>query len=354
MNLVFLSPFMTFGGAEKFLFDFLSYLKKRGHKLMIVSSGGYFADQLEKKGVQVVCLPTLGKKNAVVSNIFRLQKMFSAEHADVFVANSFLTAFMIRLAVPAGNHVFILHNPLKRGYMPIVAMLCRLLIPHIISISRFNKNRLIFWRYPSRSVDVILNGVDIERFSFRGHTPRSDVFKIGVVARLEKYKGHRYLIEAVASLAIDNVELEFVGDGPELDCLCRLVENSGLKERVKFYGQQSDVASILKQWDLFVLPSLLEAVPISILEAMSCGIPVIATDVGGVAEIIEDNRTGIIVPPGDAQSLARAISAVYYHPELLEKIVYAARREIECKFDSNVVFANFERSLVSCKGENAR
>lgn len=352
MKLVFLSPFMTFGGAEKFLFDLLSYLEKHGHSLTIVSSGGHFADQLERKGVQVVCLPTFWKKNFFVSNIFRLRKMFAHEHVDVFVANSFLTAVMIRLAVPTGKHVFILHNPLKRWYMPIVSLVCRFLIPHIISISQFNQNRLTFWRYPNRRVDVILNGVDIERFSFRRLAPRDDTFKIGVVARLEKYKGHRYLIEAVAALGIDDLTLEFVGGGPELDCLCDLVEKCGMKERVKFLGPQSDVVSSLRQWDLFVLPSLLEAVPISILEAMSCGIPVIATDVGGVAEIIGDKRTGLIVPPGDSQSLAKAISDFYHHPELSEKIVYAARREIESKFDSNVVFANFERSLLSRLGKD--
>ncbi len=132
---------------------------------------------------------------------------------------------------------------------------------------------------------------------------------VGIVATLRSWKGHRYLLEALAALPDRTVRLAIVGDGPQREALEAAARSLGLGERVIFAGNRPDVAPWLRAFDVFCLPSYAnEGVPQALMQAMACGLPVVSTPVGSIAEIVQDGFTGRLVAPQDAPALRVAIA----------------------------------------------
>jgi len=128
------------------------------------------------------------------------------------------------------------------------------------------------------------------------------------LARLDRQKGLRYLIEAAAH--VPDAIFAIAGEGPDRAELESLAKSTGVADRVRFLGFRSDVPDLLAACDLFVLPSLFEGLPLSVVEAMAAGKPVVATRVGGTDEAVEHGVTGLLVPAEDATALASAIREV--------------------------------------------
>jgi glycosyltransferase involved in cell wall biosynthesis len=168
----------------------------------------------------------------------------------------------------------------------------------------------------------IPTGIDLARFrpgdraSARAEVGLPlDVPIVGIVATLRSWKGHADLLEAIASLARPTLHLAIVGDGPQRDALGAQVDRLGIGERVIFAGNRDDVAPWMRAFDLFCLPSYAnEGVPQSLMQAMACGLAVVTTPVGSIAEIVTDGINGVIVPPRDPAALARAIAALLDDP----------------------------------------
>ncbi|MCL4408927.1 MAG: glycosyltransferase [Gammaproteobacteria bacterium] len=150
------------------------------------------------------------------------------------------------------------------------------------------------------------------------------------VARLDKQKGHRYLLEAAKQ--VPEALFVLVGEGDERADLETYAVSLGLLDRVFFTGFRNDVPRLLAQCDVFVLPSLYEGLPISILEAMEAAKPVIATTVGGVDEEIIDGETGLLVPPADSEALAGAIRRLLADHALCRKLANAGRNRVRSVF----------------------
>ncbi len=178
-----------------------------------------------------------------------------------------------------------------------------------------------------------------------------DVCLIGSVGRLTPVKGFPHLIKAVQILAEQGlcVKLWLVGDGTLNEELRRLAYDSGVAERVVMLGHREDTYELLQAMDMFVLPSLHEGIPMALLEAMAMGLPVIATRVGGIPEVIEDHVNGILVEPGDSCGLALMCRRLMHDAELSERLGQAARARVEEKFSSETMaaeVANVYRRLV--------
>jgi glycosyltransferase involved in cell wall biosynthesis len=164
----------------------------------------------------------------------------------------------------------------------------------------------------------------------RTGTSTTGQFTIGVAARLAPVKGISFLIGAVALLRekIPHLRLVIAGDGPERPKLETQVRASGLEKAVRFAGWIDDVAAELSSWDLYVQPSLAEGLGISVLEAMAAGIPVVASDVGGLKEVIDDGATGFLIPPRDTGALATKIERLASEATLRAKMGEAARAHV--------------------------
>jgi glycosyltransferase involved in cell wall biosynthesis len=175
---------------------------------------------------------------------------------------------------------------------------------------------------PARRVEVIPNGVELpERTADPSRRPARGI----VVANLLAYKGHADLVEALALLATPP-PVDLVGDGPERERLTALVRARGLEDVVGFAGPVPDARPLLADHQFAVLPSHGEGLPNAVLEAMAAGLPVVATSVGGVPDVVTDGVTGILVPPHDPPALAAAIERLAADPGLRARMGAAARR----------------------------
>ncbi len=207
-------------------------------------------------------------------------------------------------------------------------------------------------------VEVIYNAVDFGALATGA--PRdllrtrlglpSNALVAGVIARLTEQKGHRFLIDALAQTpGLDALHLLVIGDGPLRAELQKQAATLGIADRVSFLGSRRDLGDLLSTMDIFVLPSLWEGLPLSLVLAMGAGLPVVGTAVAGVPEVVQHGSTGSIVPPGDANALGRALLALIESPGERLRLGAAAREYVLPRFgiDQYVksVSALYERLL---------
>ena len=200
---------------------------------------------------------------------------------------------------------------------------------------------------PDAKIRVIPNGVDCQLFAA---PPRvRPIRRIVTVANLRAEKGHDTLIGAASELFDRNHDLEicFVGDGPLRASLVRQVNLRGMRSRVRFLGERPDVPEQLAAADLFVLPSRTEACPNGVLEAMASGLPIVASRVGGIPELIESGRDGVLVPPDSPHELADAIERLIERPDFAAALGRAARAKAEERFSFERMIESFGRLYLS-------
>ena len=170
-------------------------------------------------------------------------------------------------------------------------------------------------------------------------------FVLGAVGRLEEQKGHLNLLEALAQVRqeLPEATLLLVGDGRLRPDLERRARELGLAERVRFLGTRRDLPLIYQALDLFVQPSWWEGLPLALLKAMGAGLPVLATRVSGVREVINDGGNGRLVEPGDAAALARVLLELYRQPERRARLGAAARLTIQEGYSLEAMVAQLEQ-----------
>jgi sugar transferase (PEP-CTERM/EpsH1 system associated) len=205
-------------------------------------------------------------------------------------------------------------------------------------------------------ITQIYNGVDSGRFSATlsqtiEHSPEGffaeNVFVIGSVGRMEAVKDYPTLIRAFVRLleaipdARKSLRLVIVGDGSSRQRCLEMVYKSGCEKLIWMPGERHDIPDLMRKMDLFVLPSLGEGISNTILEAMSCGLPVVATRVGGNVELIDETQSGALVEPGNEAALEQAILKYYVQPELLEKHGKFARNKIETCFSMPAMIESY-------------
>jgi glycosyltransferase involved in cell wall biosynthesis len=183
---------------------------------------------------------------------------------------------------------------------------------------------------------IIYNGIAPAPISFpNGYSPRSSPgeFHIGIVGRIDKVKGHAHLLRALARLKhLPGLRLHVFGAGP-LESECRReCRQAGLTDQVCFHGFQESIHEHIARLDLLVMPSVHEGLPYTLLEAMYLKVPVIASRVGGLAEVIEDDHSGVLVDARDEPALATAIERLYWSPELRSRLAQEAFRRVSRQF----------------------
>jgi len=194
----------------------------------------------------------------------------------------------------------------------------------------------------SDKLRLIANGLDIRRFV--PVTPRPDIRRIVMVANLRPEKGQDTLLAAAPRILAryPDASFTFVGDGPRREALELLTRALGISERVRFMGESRDVAPILAGHDLFVLPSRSEAFPNALIEAMATALPVVATDVGGIPEVVRPG-SGLLVRPNDERVLADAVLALMDDPAAAAALGRAARADVERHYTIDRMVERFEQ-----------
>lgn len=195
------------------------------------------------------------------------------------------------------------------------------------------------------SIAVIPNGIDAAGYPERSAVEAiRPVRSVITVANLRREKSHETLIAAAALLAADfpDVTFQIVGDGPRRAQLEGLARASQLENRVVFLGHREDVGTLLSQSDVFVLPSRSEAFPNGAIEAMAAGLPVVASRVGGLLDLIDHGRTGLLVEPGDPQALAAALRQLFTDRARAAQLGDRARAEVRQRYSFDRMVESFE------------
>ena len=206
---------------------------------------------------------------------------------------------------------------------------------------------------PPGRIQVIANGVSLEPFT-RVPT-RRPLATILTVANLRREKAHETLLRAAALLAPTGPALRFLiaGDGPRAAELRALALTLGVADRVEFLGHVDDVPSLLSRADAFVLPSRSEAFPNAAIEAMAAGLPIVACAVGGLLDLIDHGRTGLLVPVDDAGAIASAIGQLAADPSHAARLGDTARNDVRRRFSFDRMVHAFETLYLTRLGQTA-
>jgi glycosyltransferase involved in cell wall biosynthesis len=212
----------------------------------------------------------------------------------------------------------------------------------VVANSSAARDQLEREHVPRDRLHVIPNGLDLARFVPR--PPRPELRHVVTVANLRPEKGHDTVLAAAAQILDRHPDatFTFAGDGPRRDGLEMVARALGIGPRVRFLGECRDVAAVLAEADLFVLPSRSEAFPNAVIEAMAAGVPVVASEVGGIPEVVRHLHTGLLVPPDDVDALANAMVAVMDHPAQAATLAECARREVERHYSIERMVERFE------------
>src|SRR5664279_4203030 len=349
----------TNGGAQEHLFSLLSRLDRSRYDASVISlSGGSAVRKLQRAGVPVTVVEE--PDDAIATGI--VATLLADINPDVIHDHMYraeLVGTRAAIALGAAGHrrpyvVSTVHSSRVRSDEDRREL--QILTPNIdrmIAVSKAIEAKIQDEGRTGSPVSLIYNGVDLARYdhtdpccTFRdqyGIEPDSVV--VGVVARLEPEKGHPTLLEAWPAVlrAVPNATLLVVGEGSRHAELEQQAAALRIAHRVTFTGRRDDVPSVTAALDVAVLPSYREAQGLSILEAMALSRPVVASNVGGIPEMVEDGRTGLLVPPHDAPALAAAIVRVLRDHPLADTLARAGHDLVHDRFCIQLMVNAVER-----------
>jgi glycosyltransferase involved in cell wall biosynthesis len=363
-NVAYIFTPIEFGGAERVTLAFLKNVERATFRITpIVLIRPWERDnivlrELEKEGYAALPVPVACRPRSAGRDWFRLVRCYRMIHRILSNGSFDLVHthgyFADILGVPAARVLGIPHIATCHGFIDNDRAL-RLYNRLDRTALRFSK-RIIAVSDDIRA-DLLSRGIDPERVcTLRNAVPVHDLngtfpsrrkkaraalglgdreFVIGFAGRLSEEKGLRYLIAASALLKGEGLRSRTVllGDGPQQQELKSLADTEGLRQDVLFAGFRSDVENLLPAFDVFVLPSVTEGTPMALLEAMSTGIPVVASAVGGVPDVIDHDQNGILIPAGDPRAISDALFKLNRNSALRAMLAVQALKTIREKYN---------------------
>jgi len=349
MRFVFVNATKIWSGVKTWILTLGQALAHRGHEVLVVAYPGLFIDVCRQQGLEALPLRFGFDGNPWV--VARLAFWFATRQADWVITNIDKDIYVAGLAARCvgarvANHVGRPNEVHLTGFKAFFrAQLIELFIVPSVWTADSAQGHAPWLR--QHRLEVLYNPIDTVRFSPRqapGARPSSRL-RIGITGRLSPLKGQHTLIQALALLPPDiraRVQLEIAGEGPEEMALRTLTHTAGVADRVRFVGFVTDPERFLQELDIAAFPSLSESFCLAAAEAMSCGLPVVASAVDGLAEIIQDGKSGLLVPPNDPAALAAALARLCRDAALRQTLGRTARREVETRFAVERIAARFE------------
>lgn len=344
MKIVQILPRLSSGGVETGVVDLSLRLVKLGHNAVVISSGGDLVKQLEANGIKHYTLPVHSKNPLTILRMApAVKRILGEEKADILHAGSRVPAIIGYYAARSAGVVFITSCHGYYSKKPFSFSRVMGWGKLVIAISQvIAKHMMDDFKVPFRRIRLVYRGVDIEKFKYREPDESAKgEYTIGIIGRLSPIKGHKYFLRAVSKVikSVPRVKALVVGDvSPDKERykqeLESLVNRLGLSRYVEFLGRRSDIPDILARLDVLVMASTVpEGFGRVIIEAFAAGVPVVATRVGGITEIIRDGENGLLVSPEDPQSMAEAVVKILKDRKLAKEITQRARKDAEERFN---------------------
>jgi len=307
---------------------------------------------LENSGVRSVVIPELVRDPAPLSDcraLMRLCGLFRKERPVIVHTHTskagmlgrwaaFFVGIPIIVHTPHGHVFWSYFGKVKTAVFILLERWSARITARIVALThREMMDHVRFRIAPEKKFGVIHSGVDLSRFSGAvGDISKvrqdmnlpEDAFVVGTTGRLTAVKGHIHLLRAAARTIKHSKDIFFVllGDGELRYDLHKYADQEAIIQNVRFLGWRSDVASALSAFDVFVFPSLNEGMGKAIIEAMAMKKPVVASNVGGIPDLVVHGRNGLLVPPADSEALAHAILDLYKNPDKRERMGEAGRQ----------------------------
>ncbi|MBI5077908.1 MAG: glycosyltransferase family 4 protein [Candidatus Yonathbacteria bacterium] len=367
-KILFVITKSNFGGAQKYVYDLATNLPNDRFEAVVALGGsGTLIQKLHDAHIRVLPIFSLARDvnpGNDLSALFELWSIFRSEKPDVVHLNSAkaggVGALAARLArVP--KIIFTAHGwafneerslP-QRLAIKFISWITVLLSHKTIAVSEAVKNDVKKWPFIQRKIVVIRNGVKEPEFYQRldararlkaltNISVPENAFLVGTIAELHKNKGLSYAIEAFEKLAQANPTIYYfiLGGGEEKDRLDAIVNTLGLQGRVFLLGFVEDAPRFLRAFDAFLLPSITEALGFVLLEAGLARLPVVASRVGGIPEIIKDGKTGVLVPPRNHDAIAESIKLLKKDGALAKRFAEALCERVHTHFSLNRALAD--------------
>lgn len=344
MKILFGITKSNFGGAQRYVYELAVEAKKRNHSVSVLcGQGEKLITKLGEEKIPTILLKDLDREISLVKEIksfVEIIKVLKKEKPDVFHVNSSKMGTIGALAgriVGIKKIIFTAHGWAfnekrvlwKTLFVKFFAWLAVLLSHKTICVSDKTKRDVSSWPFLKNKLVVIYNG--IPNFKLRERV--NEALTVGTIAELHKIKGLDVLLNAWSRF-IKNREakLVIIGDGEEKENLGNMAKNLGISSSVIFKGYVDDARSFLPLFDIFCLPSRSEAMPYVLLEAGFAELPVVASAVGGIPEIIESGSNGILVPPENSEVLFSTLVLLANDVELRKRLGANLKASIEEKF----------------------
>ena len=349
MRILYVIDSMTKDGAESQLLKTLARLPAERYEVSVVLSRTEGERATELVSIpcvrEVITLATADRRKHLVEKAFAIAGIVKATKPDIVHSWLWYSNFLCGLSRKLGFWRRIPFVASQRGdyharYGKFRLWLTEKLIYNAANVLLTNAKpiqRYLCQQYPEKKIYSIPNLLELPAKVWQQRQRSNAEEKLIVsVGRFAPEKGHRYLITALNLLKQQDIawRCTFLGEGELAAELRSLVEACGLSEQVTFPGFCEDVFSVLLTADVFVLPSLHESSPNALIEAMAVGMPCVASDVGGIVDLIEDRKNGLGVPPEDSEALASALHQLLTNPDLATALGRNARTTIQQKFDS--------------------
>jgi glycosyltransferase involved in cell wall biosynthesis len=313
LKILHIDPERQWGGGEAQVLALIDHLTRKGHlNDLLAHPNGRLWERCQK--LKIRTLPFVARNDVDLRSVWRLRRLIHRESYDIVHLHT-KRAHALSLWLPRSQAAPKYVVTRRMDYPEINNCYTRWLynrsVDGVVAISQPIVELLLGAGVDSWKVRLIHSGIDASRFTTVPQREPSELPPvIGCMAVLEQRKGHRFLLEAMALLKARGVKVHclLAGEGPERETLERMTARLGLGGDVKFSGFIVDTPAFLADIDVFVLPSLHEGLGVAALEAMAAGKPVVASGVGGLADVIKDGITGLLIPPRNAQALSDAIA----------------------------------------------
>ena len=353
------------GGMENGLVNIINTMPadKFRHAIMCVEDYSDFRDRIQRNDVEVIAVH---REQVGLKGLRKAVYNYCKQHRPAIVHSRGMSGLDALLPARLAGVRHRIHGEHgrdmddldgKKNKPVIQRMLYSTMVSHYITVSKdletYLRRRV---RIRARRITQVYNGVDVEKFApvtkTRDALPASlreqSPVIFATVGRLQPVKNQALLLRAYRQMLNQHPQLSsttklaIVGDGPKADELTALVAELNLAENVWLTGARNDVADLLPQFDVFVLPSLAEGISNTVLEAMACGLPVIASAVGGNVELVEDGKTGSLFASENGQELAEIMAGYVLDHNLRQQRAAAARSAAMEKFSLNTMVARYQ------------
>lgn len=375
IKVLFVITKSNFGGAQKYVYDIATNLNSDRFEVSVATGGtGLLIQKLKEKQIRIIPILSLSRDVDTASDIrafFALLFLFIKEKPDVVHLNSAKAGGIGALAsrfASVPKIVFTAHgwafnedrSALQKIVIKFFSWLTITLSHKTIAVSDAVKNDTRKWPLVNKKIVVIKNGINepdfytkeearAKIFSKIGAVIQQDGFIVGTIAELHKNKGLSYAIEAFAKIIPTNPSLYYfiIGNGEEKEHLDNIIRRHNLQERVFLLGFVDNASRFLHAFDIFILPSNTESLGLVILEAGLARLPVIASNVGGIPEIIESGKTGLLISPRDTNIIIQSVQKLQSDIPFANSLGIALREHVLKNFSLKKTLAETTKIYIA-------